>query len=611
MNFNKFSLKTKIMLPVAIICILIVASLSIIVGKRTYDNASADANKIMLETASHEGERMEQVFAQAITVAKTSAGSILGMKKSGNFDRHAATEIAREVLKYNKFIVGTGYGLEPNAFDNKDAEYANKPGYDATGRFVPYWSRSGDTESLSPLADYDKEGAGDYYLVPKKNKKTWLMPPYLYPINGVNILMTSAIEPIILNDKFMGMVGVDIDLKDIQAAVKNIKPYEDSVAYFLTSDLQWVAHADEKLITKTAELEFDKSILMKVISEGKVESFVFKKADSGVEYMAAAVPVTTGPEDKPWVLYVETPKSTVMASAKAIIREQMIISSLAMIVLLSMVYWISQILSNKIGEMSKQMNESVGVVSGAIAQLNDAGQSLSQASSTSAASVEETVASLEEITSMVKMNADNAKQAAALAVSSTDAATRGEEEVKKLITSMQNISESSRQIEEIISVIDNIAFQTNLLALNAAVEAARAGEQGKGFAVVADAVRALAQKSAEAAKNISSLIQDSVSKVQGGVELANKNGETLHLILQSIKKVSDLNNEIATASDEQATGIQQISSAMNHLDQSVQSNAASSEEIAATATEINDQARIMNNLVENMSSTVFGDKKAA
>lgn len=611
MNFNKFSLKTKIMLPVAVICILIVASLSVIVGKRTYDNAAEDANKIMAQTAGAEGERMEQVFAQVVAVAKTSAGSILGMKRAGFFDRNVASEMVHGILKNNKFIVGTCYGLEPNSFDSKDAEYANKPGYDATGRFIPYWSRSGDVESLTPLADYDKEGAGDYYLIPKKNKKTWVMPPYLYPVNGVNILMTSAIEPLLFNEKFVGIVGVDVDLKDIQAAVKNIKPFQDSEAYLLTNELQWVTHKDEKLITKNAELDFDRSTLLSVINENKQHLFSYKKSSDGIEYVAAAIPVTTGPEDKPWVLYVETPKATVMASAKATIREQMVISSLAMVILLGMVYWISQILSNKIGEMSKQMNESVGVVSGAIAQLNDAGQSLSQASSTSAASVEETVASLEEITSMVKMNADNAKQAAALAVSSTDAATRGEVEVKKLITSMQNISDSSRQIEEIISVIDNIAFQTNLLALNAAVEAARAGEQGKGFAVVADAVRALAQKSAEAAKNISSLIQDSVSKVQGGVELANKNGETLHLILQSIKKVSDLNNEIATASDEQATGIQQISSAMNHLDQSVQSNAASSEEIAATATEINDQARIMNNLVENMSSTVFGDKKAA
>jgi methyl-accepting chemotaxis protein len=256
--------------------------------------------------------------------------------------------------------------------------------------------------------------------------------------------------------------------------------------------------------------------------------------------------------------------------------------------------------------ISQHLHGAGGEVSSAVDQLSQAGQSLAQASTESAASLEETVAALEELTSMVKMNSENAKQAAAMSTTSKDRAEVGEKEIKLLIQSMHEISAGSKKIEEIISVIDDIAFQTNLLALNASVEAARAGEQGKGFAVVADAVRSLALKSAEAAKDISSLIKDSVSKIEQGTGVADKSGAVLSEIVISIKKVSDLNNEISTASSEQTTGIQQVSKAMQQLDQSSQQNAAASEEIAGTATQISGEATKVHNLVQELGGLVTG-----
>jgi methyl-accepting chemotaxis protein len=263
-------------------------------------------------------------------------------------------------------------------------------------------------------------------------------------------------------------------------------------------------------------------------------------------------------------------------------------------------------LSKNVSEVVGQLSDSCNQVNMAITQLTEAGQSLSQSSTTSAASLEETVAALEEMSSMVSMNSDNAKQAANLSQASRSAAEDGEQEMQKLVTSMHGISQSSKKIEEIINVIDDIAFQTNLLALNAAVEAARAGEQGKGFAVVAEAVRSLAQRSAVAAKDINGLIKDSVNQVDDGSKIADKAGEVLKNIVTSIKKVSDLNNEISAASSEQTTGIQQISKAMNQLDQSSQANAASSEEIAATSEEMSSQSKQMYNVVVTLSNVVMG-----
>jgi methyl-accepting chemotaxis protein len=263
-------------------------------------------------------------------------------------------------------------------------------------------------------------------------------------------------------------------------------------------------------------------------------------------------------------------------------------------------------LSRTINRVVSDLGHNGDQVSLAAQQISSASQGLAQASTEQASSLEETVASVEELTSMVKVNAENARQAAELSNSTGAVATRGEKEIRDLVNSMQEISSDSKKIEEIINVIDDIAFQTNLLALNAAVEAARAGEQGKGFAVVAEAVRALAQRSASAAKDITDLIKGSVSKIEVGSNQANQSGAVLAEILDSVKKVVQLNNEIATASEEQSNGIAQISKALNQLDQTTQVNAASSEEAAAAAEELSAQSQSLLNVVILLEEAIKG-----
>jgi Methyl-accepting chemotaxis protein len=298
------------------------------------------------------------------------------------------------------------------------------------------------------------------------------------------------------------------------------------------------------------------------------------------------------------------------AELRAWSRNLMILVGLFSVVgLLAALMWVAYRISSQVGQLASKLDGSSHEVSAAITQLSQAGDTLSHATTEAAASLEETVASLEEMSSMVQMNSDNAKQAATLSQASRESAESGEKQIHNLVESMHDISASSKKIEEIISVIDDIAFQTNLLALNAAVEAARAGEQGKGFAVVAEAVRTLAQRSAAAAKDINGLIKDSVEKIERGTDIADQSGSILSNIVTSVKKVSDLNNEIAAASSEQTTGIQQISKAMNQLDQGVQANAASTEEIASTAQEISHQSVQMKSFVADLNMVVQGGAK--
>jgi methyl-accepting chemotaxis protein len=229
-------------------------------------------------------------------------------------------------------------------------------------------------------------------------------------------------------------------------------------------------------------------------------------------------------------------------------------------------------------------------IAGASGEIAAGNLDLSARTEQQAASLEETAASMEQLTGTVRQNADNARQANQLAITASNVATEGGAVVSQVITTMGSINDSSRKIVDIIGVIDGIAFQTNILALNAAVEAARAGEQGRGFAVVASEVRTLAQRSAAAAKEIKSLIGDSVDKVDAGTKLVDQAGATMEQVVESIRRVTDIMTEITHATQEQTVGIEQVNQSIVQMDEATQQNAALVEESAAAATSMQEQA---------------------
>ncbi|MHB1176180.1 MAG: methyl-accepting chemotaxis protein [Sulfuriferula sp.] len=247
-------------------------------------------------------------------------------------------------------------------------------------------------------------------------------------------------------------------------------------------------------------------------------------------------------------------------------------------------------MNDSLSRIVGQVRTGTDTIATASSQIAAGNLDLSSRTEEQASSLEETASSMEELTSTVKQNADNARQANQLAATASDIAVKGGSVVSQVVDTMNGINTSSKKIADIIGVIDGIAFQTNILALNAAVEAARAGEQGRGFAVVASEVRNLAQRSASAAKEIKSLIEDSVDQVQVGTKLVDQAGATMTEILESVKRVTDIMGEITAASQEQTSGIEQINQAVSQMDEVTQQNAALVEEAAAASESLHDQA---------------------
>jgi methyl-accepting chemotaxis protein len=420
-------------------------------------------------------------------------------------------------------------------------------------------------------------------------------------------------QPVVFNDKVELIVGLQLSLDTINKIMQQREGMGETGETYLVGQ--------DKLMRSDSFLD-PKGHSVKASfanpSTGKVDTYASTQAISGKEdakiiinyngnpVLSAFTPLKVG--ETTWALIAEIDESEAFAAVKAIKRLINIISVISVLAILVIAWLIVRSISKPINAITTGMYEGADQVASASGQVSSASQSMAEGSSEQAASIEETSSSMEEMSSMTKKNAENAGHADGLMKETNKVVAKANQSMVELTQSMKDISQASEETSKIIKTIDDIAFQTNLLALNAAVEAARAGEAGAGFAVVADEVRNLAMRASDAAKNTASLIEGTVKKVKDGSALVSATNDDFRQVAESSSKVGDIVSEIAEASKEQSSGIEQVNIALNQMDKVVQQNAANAEESASASEGMNTQAEQLRDYMGDLVMLVTGKK---
>ncbi len=602
---KKMKLGSRMLLSIGTVALIsFVITISYVTIKAS-NMSHQDAMDKAFEIAYRYSTNAQTELEEALNQTKSMAQVLKTLKVNNQVpDREYSNSIIKGFVQANPSFIGMCTCWEPDAFDGKDSEYVNKEGHDGTGRYIPYLYRSGNDINLEELVGYETPGDGDYYLVPKRNGKEMITTPYVYPVNGVDVLMTTLVTPISIDGKFCGVTTADISLGYLAEMISGIRAYETGTAALIASDGTYAANNDLEMIGK----DIGNSVLWnqakEAIKNGKEFCQIEYSSEIDDNIGRIIVPIHIGDTGTPWAFLVNIPMSKVMAKANDVFYSTVMLGAISVAILLTVVFFIARGISKPIEHVVKRLSESSQHVKSVSSQVTETSQSLAHGSNEQAAGLEEATSSLEEMSEMIKQNSENAQQANTLATEASHSAQSGNEAMTRMNSAIIDIQTSSDETAKIIKVIDEIAFQTNLLALNAAVEAARAGEAGKGFAVVAEEVRNLAMRSAEAAKDTSGMIEESVSNAQKGVEIAGEVAKVLEDIESGIMKTTQLVAEIAKASQEQNHGISQINTAVSNTEHITQRNAATAEESASTSEELSAQAEEMNRIIDELSAMV-------
>jgi methyl-accepting chemotaxis protein len=612
--------------------------------------------------AQAEGERIQRELDKAMTLASQLAttNALMGVEDAEGqralyLSRRQLSNLVRQTVADNPALLDAFIGWEPNAFGD-DARFAGdeRYGHDGSGRFMPWWYRTGDGSlDVLPLGDTMESDTrlasgvreGEYYLCPRETLAPCVIDPAAYDYDGETQLVTSFNAPILVNGEFRGVAGVDLSLNFIQTLLSdaNAALYDGAGRMALVAGrggLVADTHGEEALGLPASNALSDTAL--DGIAEATTQGSLYSSMANGM--FQRYQPLTIGDTEQPWVLVLQLPESVVLAELNAlqnVLSDQRQQNTLGMTLVgllvaaigIAALWWIGGRIARPLKRLANRMEEiasgngdltqrlpvhgrdesaavaeqfnafaekiqailldvrrSSEAVNHAASEITQGGHDLSRRTEQAAASLQETSAAMEEISSTVSHTTHASQGASGLSNTASQLASRTDKAFVEVVSTMDDIRATSAEIQSIVSVIDGIAFQTNLLALNASVEAARAGEHGRGFAVVADEVRKLASRSSDAAKDIRQRIDASADKVESGTQLVRDAEAAMHELADSVTRVTHMLGDISTAAGEQNDGINQVSIAVSDLDQMTQQNAALVQESTTAAEQLKDQA---------------------
>ncbi|GHD71195.1 methyl-accepting chemotaxis protein [Vogesella fluminis] len=633
-TLSRLSIRTRILLAVAL-SVLVGFSLTLFIIIQQQASAAREQG---LQSAAHlaraEAENVARTFRSAFDSVHGVGSAFVGLKHSGVTERKAYDAIMATELERNRTLLALSSAWEPNALDGRDAEFVDQPAHDKTGRYIPYWNRGSDKVAVEPLVDYEKTDADNYYFAPKQSGRDYLMEPYVYPVGGKPVLMTSAMAPLKVDGRFVGVVGADFALADLQAALAPLHPMADGYVTLLSNAGHYVAHPDPARAGKPAS-ELPAAALA-AIKAGQPYHFV-DAADNA--YFLA--PVVASGEAAPWSLAVTIPMASILRDVDATRKLSMLIAAIAIAAILAglalLLSWLTRPLltlreamgqlaggggdlsrrlpvarHDELGEASSAFNRFMDILRPMVAQVKQEATELrhgthglaqitdtiADGSAAQAKAASATAGSVNHLTANVSQIADSARDAEVLMQEASNNADKAAGTVGNTVSEIHGIASAVRllgstldvlgrrsdDINGIVRVIHDIADQTNLLALNAAIEAARAGEMGRGFAVVADEVRKLAERTGNSTVEIGQMITsmhqetrkaldgmgDAIARVESGVALAQSAASEIEQINGGLSSVMTRMHSISSATQQQSAAMQNIASHVEQISQMAQ-----------------------------------------
>lgn len=648
MIFDKRSLKFKLLFSV-IGGIFILSALIIGIGAKynsdlAYEKANAVAEGNAVESALTIERLFNETMGKVTTIRQVMETSFNGDDKT-KFERSEIFSMLRSILERDQNMIGNYVGLDEGSLHDSDSLHKGRPGHSDTGRFIPYMTKSSDgTIALETLSDF----SGDWWLQPKNTLKETFTEPFVYKVQGVDVLMTSLTTPILKEGKFIGLSGADIALNKLQEITDAINIYDNKGKMILLSAKGMIAgYSGKKDLVGKMVAEVNKSF-EKTLSEiaAKNQKTYFFKDENNLQVVAK---INLGEHNPSWLAVVEIPLVVIEQEVKESIIKLVLIGVLSAIIIVAVVYFTINQSYKKLIAVENELGEAVKVTNRNSKKLQESSEQVAESATEQASSIQETVSTLDEINAMSQKSAIVARDSTSRSDANLRVANEGKKAVENMIrvieeirdsnnAVMNQVEKSNSEFQKIVTIINEISnkalvineivSQTKLLSFNASVEAARAGEHGKGFAVVAEEVGKLAGNSGDAATQIGSMLQESIetvqriinetssevakliesakTKVDSGVNVARTCGESLDMVLGNVNEMTGMMGEISKAQDEQAIGVSNITDAMNQIDAAIHQNSTVAEQTAKLSTELTEQSRNLENSLKELKKELYG-----